>query len=193
MRRLVEVASVQPGYLSRGRVRSVPGGTHWLLQAKDVSEDAGVLLDQATRFHPERRPELYQITRGDILVVARGQNHRAHHVDQDLTNSLASATFYIVRPDARRILSAFLAWWLNLPRVQAELDSSARGTSIAYIGRDAIEALLVPIPSLAVQQRIGRVTALWRKKKSLQSHLDEKRELYIQAVCRRAVRRSKEQ
>jgi len=191
--RLVEIASVQPGYLSRGRVRSVQGGTYWLLQAKDVSEGLGVLLNQATRFHPERRPELYQVTRGDILVVARGQHHRAYHVEQDLTNALAAATFYIVRPDAIRILPAFLAWWLNLPRVQAELDVSARGTSIAYIGRDAIEALLVPIPSLAVQRRIERVTTLWRRKKSLQSHLDEKRERYIQAACRRAVQRSKEQ
>jgi hypothetical protein len=163
--RLDMIATVQPGYLSRGRVRSVSGGTHWLLQAKDVSEDTGVNLAQATRFHPERKPELYEVTRGDILVVARGQDHRAHHVDQDLTNALAAATFYIIRPNARRVLSGYLAWWLNLPQVQAEIDESSRGTSIAYIGREAIEALQVPIPPLSVQQKVERVVALWRKKK----------------------------
>lgn len=187
-----DVATVHPGYLSRTRVRSVPGGTHWLLQAKDVSAERGVVVDQATRFHPERNPKLYQVNRGDILVVARGQEHLAHHVYQDLTNTLAAATFYIVRPNVSRVLPGFLAWWLNLPRIQAEIGASSRGTSIAYIGREAIETLQIPIPSLSVQETIERVIALWRKRKFIQSHLDEKLEQHIQAVCLRAARRPKE-
>ena len=190
---LGKIATVQPGYLSRDRVRSVWGGTHRLLQAKDVSEATGVLLDQATQFYPERKPELYQVTRGDILVVARGQDHRAHLVDQELTNVLASATFYIIRPDAHRVLPGYLAWWLNLPQVQAEIDANSRGTSIAYISREVIETLHVPVPPSSVQQKIERVVALWRRKKLLQSEIDEKREQHIQAVCRQAVQRLKGQ
>lgn len=189
---LSEIATVQPGYLSRSRVHSVPGGPYRLLQASDVSEDRGVVLDQATRFRPERNPDLYRVKRGDILVVARGSNHRAHYVDHELENALAAATFYIVRPDADRVLPGYLAWWLNLPRVQADIDASSRGTRIAYIGREALETLHVPIPPLPVQRTIERVVALWRRKKSLQSQIDEKREHYIRAVCRQAVRPSKE-
>lgn len=127
-----------------------------LLQAKDVSEDAGVLLDRATRFHPERKPEFYQVNRGDILVVARGQDHRVHHVNQELTNALAAATFYIVRPDVRRVLPGYLAWWLNLPCVQAELDARSRGTNIAYVSRKAIETLQVPVPPCACRNESSR-------------------------------------
>jgi len=85
-----------------------------------------------------------------------------------LQNALAAATFYIVRPKASRVLPGYLAWWLNLPRVQAEIDASPRGTSIAYIDREALETLHVPAPPLSVQQRIEQVVGLWRKKKSLQ-------------------------
>lgn len=186
--RLADIATVQPGYFSRSSVRAAADGTHLLLQAKDVSEDTGVLPDHATRFDPERRPELYEVHRGDILLVARGQDHRAHHVEREMTNALAAATFYIVRPNLRRVRGGYLAWWLNLPRVQAELDTSSRGTGISYIGRNQIEALQVPVPSLAVQEQIEQVVALWRRKKLLQSQIDARREKYIQAVCRQAVR-----
>ena len=189
---LLDVARVQPGYLSRERVKSAPDGSHHLLQAKDVSEDGGVRIDEAACFHPERKPELYQVSRGDILVVARGQDHRAHHVDQDLSNALAAATFYIVRVTTDRIQPGYLAWWLNLPGVQAEIDANSRGTSIRYIGRETLENLRVPVPALDVQRRIERVTRLWREKKSLHSRIDEKREQYIQAVCQQAVRQAKE-
>jgi restriction endonuclease S subunit len=151
-----------------------------------------VRLDEAACFHPERKPELYQVSRGDILVVARGQDHRAHHVDQDLSNALAAATFYIVRVTTERIQPGYLAWWLNMPGVQAEIDANSRGTSIRYIGRETLENLRVPVPALDVQRRIERVASLWREKKSLHSRIDQKREQYIQAVCQQAVRQAKE-
>jgi len=191
--RLGEVATVQPGYLSRGRVRSSADGTHLLIQARDVSPATGIRTDSATRFIPERKAELYQINEGDVLVVARGQEHRAHHVDQHLENTLAAATFYILRPRPDSVRSGYLAWWLNLPRVQAAIAASARGTSIPYVSREAIEELRIPLPPASTQQCIERVVAIWRTKLALQHQLDAKREGYIQALCERAVNRSEEQ
>ncbi|CAG0975493.1 hypothetical protein BURK2_01547 [Burkholderiales bacterium] len=190
---LREVATVQPGYLSRGRVRSAVKGTHLLIQARDVSPATGIRTEGATRFVPERKAELYQINEGDVLVVARGQEHRAHHVDQRLENALAAATFYILRPRPDAIRSGYLAWWLNLPSVQAAIAGSARGTSIPYVSREAIEGLRIPLPPAPTQQCIERVVALWRKKLSLQHQLDAKREDYIQALCERAMNRFEEQ
>jgi restriction endonuclease S subunit len=81
---------------------------------------------------------------------------------------------------------------LNLPHVQAELHSGSRGTSISYIGRNEIESLQVPVPSLSIQERIEQVVALWRRRKWLQSQIDAQREKYIQAVCRQAVGNSQQ-
>jgi len=186
------LATVQPGYPSRGSICSDPSGTHLILQGRDVHGEAGVIIDQAARFHPERNTEIYQVTRGDILMVARGQDHRVHHIEQALTNTLAGATFYIVRPDSRRVRPGYLAWWLKLPGVQAELDACSRGTNIAYVSRKTIEGLQVPLPPLPVQERIEGAVYLWRTRKSLQSRIDAKREQYIRTVCRQAIERSKE-
>ena len=184
---LSDLVRVQPGYLSRDRVRHVSGGTHHLLQGKDVSQAGDIRSEGAIRFDPGRRAELYQISRGDILVTARGLEHRAYHITQDLTDTLAAATFYILRPDPRRIRPGYLAWWLNLPRTQSAIDKESGGTDIRYIRRQAVENLRVPVPALQVQQRIERVVSLWSRRKALQARVDEKREQFIQAVCRQAA------
>lgn len=184
---LLKVARVQPGYLSRHGVRSIPGGTHLLLQAKDVSPDAGIRPEAAVRFRPQRNPELYQVLRGDILVAARGRDHQAYLVPKSMVNTLASNVFYIVRPHADRVVPAYLAWWLNLPHVQAQIDAGSRGTGIGYISRQTMERLLVVVPTLDVQRRIAEAIGLWQKKKIMQTRLDEKREQLIQAICRQAV------
>ena len=184
---LSDVVRVQPGYLSRDRVRHVAGGTHHLLQGKDVSEVGGIRSEDAIRFHPERRAERYQISRGDILVTARGLEHRAYHVTEDLTDVLAAATFYILRADPHRIRPGYLAWWLNLPRTQSTIDKESGGTDIRYIRRQAVENLRVPVPALHVQRRIERVVSLWSRRKALQARIDEKRGQLIHAVCRQAA------
>lgn len=188
---LGEVAEVQPGYLSRGRVRVSPDGTHRLIQAKDVSTDGGVQAADAVRFHPERNPELYRVSRGDILLAARGQDHRAYLLAEDLADTLASSVFYILRPQTDRVLPGYLSWWLNLPAVQAEIDAGSYGTGIDYLGRETLERLSVPVPTLAVQRQIERVIALWDKQQSLQARLAAKRKQYIHAVCHQAVRQSR--
>jgi len=184
---LLKVARVQPGYLSRRGVRSTPGGTHRLLQAKDVALEAGVQLGGAVRFRPQRNPELYQVSRGDILIAARGRDHQACLVVADLFDTLASHVFYIIRPHTDHIVPAYLAWWLNLPHVQALIDAGSRGTGIGYISRQSIEQLPVVVPPLDVQGRIAQVFGLWQKKRNLQTRLDQKREQLIQAICRQAV------
>lgn len=189
---LSRVARIQPGYLSRSAVRPAPGGTHRLLQAKDVSPDAGVRTDGTVRFHPERNPDLYRVSRGDILVTARGRDHQAYLIAEDLDDTLASNVFYIVRSCTDRIVPAYLAWWLNLPQVQAQIEAGSRGTGIGYISRQTIEQLPVVVPALEAQERIAGAIDLWRQKKLLQTRLDEKRELLIQAVCRRTIRQREE-
>ncbi len=187
---LRDVANVQPGYPSRGRIRHAPDGTHYLLQGKDVSDSKGVGLKTAIRFHPEHRRELYQVSRGDVLFTARGQEHRAYYVSHEVSNVLAAASFYILRVDRNRLLPAYLAWWLNLPRNQSKINSASGGTYISYIRRNALENLLVAVPAMEVQIKIERVVSLQRERSALQAEIDEKQQLLIQALCLRAVQLS---
>ena len=190
--RLQDVARVQPGYLSRTSVRPVSTGTHRLLQARDVSSQRGLCLDSVVRFVPLRNPELYQVSRGDILLAARGQDYRAHLIDMDLADVLASSVFYIVRPCKELVLPGYLTWWLNQPDMQAALETASCGTGIGYLARPLLEALDVALPSLEVQRLIADTMNLWRRQQSIRAQLDQKREQFIQASCRLAVGLDKE-
>lgn len=183
---------MQAGYLSRSRVEAAPSGPHRLLQARDVSRDEGISLDTAVLFHAERNPQLYRVSRGDILIIARGQDHHAHLIETDLVDTLASSVFHIIRPRDGMVLPGYLAWWLNQPDVQAEIKSGSRGTGIGYISRQTMEQVRVMVPPLGAQQRIADTMILWQRKRSLQLQLDEKRELMIQTICRKALRQDKE-
>lgn len=189
---LGEIALVQPGYLSRTCVRSLPTGTHRLLQARDISRQNGLRPDTTIRFKPERNPDLYRVSRGDILLAARGQDHHAHLIDVDLSDVLASSIFYIIRPHEGIVLPRYLAWCLNQLDVQATLESASRGTGIGYIARPTMEHLPIMVPSIKVQTRIAETIDLWRRQQSLQARLDQKREQLIQSICRQFSRHEKE-
>lgn len=104
-----------------------------------------------------------------------------------MVNTLASNVFYIVRPHTDRVVPAYLAWWLNLPPVQAQIDAGSRGTGIGYISRQTMERLPVVVPALDVQFKIAEVNGLWQKMNTLQDRLDEKRAQLIQAICQQAI------
>jgi restriction endonuclease S subunit len=190
--KLGQIAKIQPGYLSRSQVKPASNGTHYLLQAKDVSFEGGVQMDTAICFNPERNPALYQISSGDILMIARGHDRRAFLIDQDLHNVLASNVFYIIRPKRNAVEPGFLAWSLNQPDTQAALQTGSHGTGIIYVARSVIEELSIALPPIEKQTQISKVIDLWQQQQILQAQINEKREMLIQSLCRQAIGRNKE-
>lgn len=149
------------------------------------------MWDKVIEFSPDRRPELYAISAGDILVLARGQNHRAALITACPARVLASSVFYILRPQRDRVTPSYLEWWLNLPEVQSEINAVSRGTAIGYLKRKALAEIAVTLPPMEVQERIESVVSLRRRRDVLQTHLDLKRRELIDAVCKRAASNGK--
>lgn len=191
-RNLADVAHVQAGYLSRTRVEAAPEGTHHLIQARDVSDHGEIDPEKVVTFYPDRNPELYRVSIGDILFIARGHDHLARLVQIELTDTLASSVFHIIRPNREAVLPAYLAWWLNQPEAQAAIKMGSRGTAIGYVSRRYMESIPVSLPPRITQQRIVDTIALWERRRSLQAQLDHQREELIQTLSRRAVRTKKE-
>lgn len=189
---LADVARVQAGYLSRTRVEATSDGSHRLIQARDVSGHGEIDLKTVVFFNPDRNPDLYRVTTGDILFIARGHDHRAHLIQTELVDTLASSVFHIVRPNREAALPAYLAWWLNQPEAQTAIKMGSRGTAIGYVSRRHMESIPVSLPPRDKQQRIVDTIALWERRSSLQSQLDHCRQELIQTLCRRAVRPDKE-
>jgi hypothetical protein len=186
-RPLGEIASVQAGYPSRGRIEAAADGPYRLLQARDVGEGGEIAVEGALRFFPEGNPDLYRLHPEDILLLARGEPHRAFLFPWIDGPILASSVFHIIRPHREIVLPAYLAWWLNSPAAQAAIRAVSGGTGISYLRRPAVEELVVSLPPFAAQHGIAEVQRLWRVRQSLQSRRDAHWEHLVNAVCQRAA------
>jgi hypothetical protein len=113
--------------------------------------------------------------------------HFAGLIEEDLENTLAAGSFYILRTRDRRLLPAYLAWWLNQPRVQSELRAHAVGTNISFVSKRILAGLEIRIPPLSVQEKIVAVNLLLMKERLLTERLIDLHSKVADAVCMKAV------
>jgi restriction endonuclease S subunit len=183
--RLRDLADLRIGYQSRGRVEPDTASPYRVIQLRDVKET----VDWATviSFKPERKPKRYLVGDGDVLVSFRGGAHFGVALSGVPENTVASSNFYILRIRRKDILPEYLGWYLNQPAAQEFLRTRSRGTNIALLTKADIAELEVPVPPLAVQERVVRVANLRHAEQKLLHQLESKGDQLIQAVCRNAI------
>lgn len=188
-----KIAEVQIGYQPKASVQPHPNGTHRLIQVKDVRPDGKLNPIGLFRIVPEREPDKYLVTRGDVLFLARGWRNFAVAIREWMENTLAAGTFYIIRIRATSdLLPEYLAWYINQPSTQAILKSRAQATNIPLVTKAVFETLEIAIPPLPIQQTTVELDSLARKEQALLAKLAIKRRQLISAVCMDAIHRTKE-
>lgn len=180
---LKNLANVRVGYQLRGRLQHDPAGTHRLIQMRDVQENGTVSDHGLTFFTPKRDADQYIVGPNDILVLARGNRNRAFLTENLPDTTVASNHFFIITPDAVRVRSAFLAWYLNSRSVQSALQISAQGTTVMLVQRVAFEGIEIEVPPLDIQDTVVKLVELREKQRRLVKLLEEKRDALIEATC----------
>ena len=184
--RLNQIADIQLGYQPRTKLRHEPGGSHGVIQIKDVGDGGHVEYSNMLRIEPERDPERYEVNEEDVLLISRGAHLRAVRVCAPPLPVMAISFFYILRPKHGAVNPGFLFWALNQPPVQSQIRRQAMGTGIPHIRRKPVENLRIDIPSLETQRLTLRVDELTRRERDLSDRLVEKRSDLARAVCRQA-------
>lgn len=185
---LGNIANIQIGYQSRGRIEEDLRGGFILIRPQDI-EDTGIILQgTGLRFSPTINPDNCVITPGDILIQARGQRHSAFLTQDIPSRAVASNSFYIVCiQDHNTIVPGYLVWWLNLPNVQAYFEQMRGVSTIPFISKSVLEKTKVRIPPLDIQNDINSLMELWQREQKLTHQLLAKKESLIQEICIRAI------
>jgi restriction endonuclease S subunit len=181
------VARIQVGYQAKARIKGRARGTHRLVQSKDFDSFHRLRSENLTAFFPERKPEIYSVRKGDILFQARGVVHFAYCIEDDLKDTLAAGSFYILRTKNENLLPQYLAWWLNQSKAQAYFQSQARGAGISFISKSTLSRLQVQIPPLSVQKKVVKIVTLAKHEQFLLDRLSELRSRLVKAVCIKAI------
>jgi hypothetical protein len=186
-----EIAEIQIGYQSRGRIYLDPEGTHRIIQMKDFDECRRLGIENLTLFRPEREPERYLVGQGNVLFLSRGQKNFACAVTRPLNDTVAASYFFILRLSRDDILPEYLAWYINQVPAQEYLYSIAkRGSHMPIVPKAAFEALQVSVPPLTTQKKIVEIEKLLGQEQAIEDELFFKRELLIRALC---LKKMKEQ
>lgn len=188
---LERMAKIHPGHLNRDKIQPTEGGSHRLLQARDIK--AGVLRCTAAsliNFNPKLSSRDTLLQDGDIVFMARGMNNYASILSQVPDHVLAASSFFIIRTSIADLDPHYLVWYLNQPRAQHYFtQNSGRGVHMPVVRRSVLEQIDVPFPPLETQKLIGELFRLSLDEQELTKTLLAKRARLMEAVCLRAAER----
>ncbi len=188
---LKTVVHIQVGYQAKTKIQERKRGTHRLIQGKDFNSLHRLRVENLTPFFPERKPEIYSVRRGDVLFQARGKVHFAYCIEDDLKDTLAAGSFYILRLRHENLLPKYLAWWLNQSKAQAYFQSQAHGAGISFIPKSTLSRLQVQIPPLFVQKKVLKMVKLAEREQFLLERLSQLRLCLVKTACIKAVKSEK--
>lgn len=192
-RKLAEIAEVKLGYQFRKKMEPSDDGTHWVIQIRDFDQNHILRRKELSRVRIHEPQEQFLIKKGDILFLSRGHRNWAAPMIEDLTDAIAVSHFFVLRITDIRVDPEYLAWYINQKPAQEYLHSTARrGTHMPLIALSAFKELTVDVPGIATQQRIIELNRLAEREKRLIAAIQEKRSLFINALCLKAAKGKKE-
>ena len=147
-------------------------------------------FDEYGQLHSVLRPDLvaegisekHLLKDGDVLFAAKGTKNFAAVFENYNEPSIASTSFFVIRPIDKNVLPQYLAWFLNNHSTQTLLKGQAIGTSIASISKQVLENLEITVPNIETQKSILQITKLRNKEKSLKQKIETLREKQIQQI-----------
>lgn len=112
-------------------------------------------------------------TSGDVLLAARGERAFAVAAEKGLIGAYPTLDVYLLRPLPQRLDPGYLVAYLSQAQVSATLKASTSGALVPRIPKPALEALLIPLPALPQQRRIGALAAAMRTEHALSQRLQQ--------------------
>ena len=178
------LTTLRSGYPFRGSIEESADGEALAVQMKDVDPDLGVSWSGVMRTTLAGRKQPDWLKAGDVLFVSKGARFYAVCIDEPPSAAVCSPHFFLLQVLPRaELLPAFLAWQINQPPFQRQLQQAAEGSSQLSIRRPVLESLTLSVPSLADQQRIVALANLARQERRTLHQLIYNREQQLQALA----------
>ncbi len=134
-------------------------------------------LDDKTRNHI--------LQAGDVLFVGKGNRLFAWCYKEASTPTVASSSFFVLRPHTSKVDPEYLTAILNAPQTKAVFQQIGGGTNIFSIRKSELGALQLPLPSMQKQKNIAALAQLHQKDMELtQQLLMQKQHLYTAIISK---------
>lgn len=182
--KIQDIATLQTGLFAK----PLANGEVVYLQSKHFDDQGNLLAILHPDLLLEDISEKHMLCAGDVLFAAKGTKNFATVFENHNEPSVASTSFFVIRPTDKKLLPQYLSWVLNSPTTQILLKGQAIGTSIPSISKQVLENLEIAIPSIDTQKAILQITKLRNKEKSLKQKIETLREKQIQQQIINAIK-----
>jgi restriction endonuclease S subunit len=191
--KLTDIAEIQTGYQFRKKIEPDPTGNYRVVQIRDFDENLVLQKKNLLQVKLDKPAQSFLVSKSDILFLSRGHKNWATAIVDDLQETIAVGHFFILRLKNSDIIPEYLTWYLNQAPAQEYLYKNARrGTHMPLIPLSVFKELTAEVPSRNIQQNIIELNKLLEKEKQLLRKLNEKRSLFINALCLKAAKTKKE-
>ena len=170
------------GFSFRQKVENDPNGDVHVIQMKDLEHNYSTIGVNLTKISSEIVSSKSFLRKGDVLLITKGANNYAVEYELDSEKAVASSAFFVLRPDQRKVIPAYLVWYINQTPVQQHLKANMAGTYIPNINKSAIEEIEIELPEKNIQEVICRIDLLRKREYLLSNELLAKREQYISSA-----------
>ncbi len=167
------------GYSFRSKVVNNPGGDMEVIQMKNLEDGHSRIEKDLTRIDSSVIPQKFLLHRGDILFLAKGANNYAIVYNLDLPKAIAASAFFILRPDASKIIPDYLAWYINQKIVQQYLKENTAGTYIPNVNKNTILGINIQLPEILIQEKVVKIEFFRKREYLLMNALLTKRQQLI--------------
>lgn len=182
--KLGDLVHIRAGHPFRGAVEALPEGAVAVVQMKDILPGGGVDWSSAVRTELVGRKAPDWLSGGDLLFVSRGSRYFAVCVDSPPAPAVCGPHLFHLTVKSRELLMPeFLAWVAGQGPVQRQLQQAASGSLQLSVTRQALEALEIPLPSLATQRVVTDLAAAAARERAVLTALIQNRELQLEALA----------
>ncbi len=177
--KLKDLAKISSGYSFREKIVNNPEGNVFAIQMRDISDDRTTICQIPHKVFIDKLDHKHLLGRGDILFAAKGSNNYAVYYDMEYSPAVAASAFFIIRSDKKKIFPEYLYHVINSPIGQTYLHSNLTGTYIPNINKSVLIEMKIPVPPLAIQQKIVKFLSLFQKETELLQKIASKRKLIL--------------
>lgn len=166
-KKISQIAEIKSGFLFKESIKADKEGNVSVVQLKDVDNRGALNLKGLQRITLEKIESENFLVVGDVLLKAKTNNPNSSFVSELITNTIATAHYFIIRTRDKEVLPGYLAWYLNQNPARKYFDKHAGGTCIQVINKQVLGNLEVVVPDLKIQELIEKIYQLHRREQDI--------------------------
>jgi restriction endonuclease S subunit len=149
---------------------------------KDV-DFYGNISERLVRINHDLVKPKHLLQPNQLILLAKGKYTAACLIPPSTRKYVISSAFFSLKiKSTQQLLPAYLQWFLNQPEARNYFKSHASGTSMFSLPMSVLKNLEVPLPSLAVQDKVVKILNLRKQENKTVLQLEEEKEKYVQQL-----------